>query len=112
MLDSSVGGLFILALQVLDHRRNPQPAAAAGRKETVAAAAANQFAHGKHADPGTRRAIGMSEGNGTAVGIPLVHIDLMTGLLFELFNHGQILYGESLVALHDIHVGQFQAGSL
>jgi hypothetical protein len=67
--------IYFLPLKILDNRHNALPAATAETKRSAAAAAANQFAHAEHGDAGTRRAIGMTERDSTAVGIPVIHID-------------------------------------
>ena len=67
-----------LPLQVFEHCRDTEPAAAAGAEYPVSAAPADQLTHGEHSTPGARGAVWMPEGDGAAVRIPVVHIDLLT----------------------------------
>src|SRR5450759_4716928 len=84
-------------LQVLDDRGHAETAAAAGAEEPVLAAPADQLLHREEADPGARGAVRMTEGDGAAVGVPFVHVDLPPRLLFEFLDHRQVLNGKGLV---------------
>ena len=79
------------ALQILDHRGNAQPAAAAGTEKAVPPALTDQMPYGEHAHPGAGRPVGMPERNGAAQGIPFFHIDFFAGLIFDLFDHRKVL---------------------
>ena len=84
-------------------------AAAARREQTILAADLLQLTHGKHTHAGTGCAVGMADGDSTAVRIPLGHIDGLTRQAFHFLNHRQVLGSKSFVALKHVQIVDGQA---
>src|SRR5437867_2071431 len=94
------------ALDALEHRRNALPAADAERREPVALLALAQLVHEREREARARRAERMAKRDRAAVHVRLLAVEA------EIFLHGEVLRGEGLVDLDEIHVGDLEASAL
>jgi hypothetical protein len=94
-----------LSLNFFNDGSDSLTTATAGTKGPKTTGTVDQVLHTEHGDAAARRAIGMNEGNGTCIRIPVIHIDFLTSPPLQLPDNGQVLRGEGIVALNDIKVG-------
>ena len=100
----SICRLLQLSAEVFNNGGNTQTTAAAGGEQTLLTAAPLQLAHGNHSNSCTGGAVGVTEGNGAAVGIPLALIDGAAGSFLNAPDNAQILGSKGFVALPYIDV--------